>query len=117
MGRGKINKNNKDKQKRSRIFQNNNQHDENQFLETLKKQGLRLKVQLGDGNCLFRSIADQQYGDTNKHHELRVEVIKYMTENKEFFKCFMEDGKFYYLVNSIIFLLLIMMMIIIIIIR
>lgn len=52
---------------------------------------LRIKPSLSDGNCLFRSIADQIYGDSNKHSDLRQRVIKYMKENEEYIKLFIDD--------------------------
>ena len=109
MGRGK-NKANKEKQKRSRIFYQSNNVNQSKFSETLKQQGLRLKIQCGDGNCLFRSIGDQVYGDTNKHSELRSLVVSYLTENMEYFKMFMEDGNHITHSYSYIFLFLLLLL-------
>lgn len=46
---------------------------------------------MSDGNCLFRSIADQIYGDSNKHSYLRKLVITYMKEHEEYIKLFLDD--------------------------
>lgn len=57
----------------------------------LHKIGLGIKDIQGDGNCLFRALADQLYGDQNsdkQHKRLRQETIEYMQLNKKFFEPF-----------------------------
>lgn len=57
----------------------------------LEKIGLGLKEIPGDGNCLFRALADQLYGGQEGqklHGRLRNETVKYMLKNKEDFEPF-----------------------------
>lgn len=43
-----------------------------------------------DGNCLFRALSDQLYGDYgNCHEEIRSDICDYMEENKDDFKVFL----------------------------
>ena len=46
-----------------------------------------------DGNCLFRSIADQLEGNEKLHRKYRSDAIAYMEENKEEFIPFIEDDE------------------------
>lgn len=64
----------------------------------LESHGLQVYSMRGDGNCLFRSIAHQLYGDqeyndnsSNKHIEIRMKIVDYMEAHEELFKLFMED--------------------------
>ena len=61
------------------------------FKVKLQKKGLWLKENAGDGNCFFRAIADQIYGNEYRHVTLRREVIDHLKANKEEFKLFMEN--------------------------
>ena len=49
-----------------------------QFLLALKKQGLEIVEQAGDGNCLFRAISLQVYGDASMHLEVRHRCLDFM---------------------------------------
>jgi hypothetical protein len=43
-----------------------------------------------DGNCLFRALADQLYGDYgNCHEEIRSDICDYMAANQDDFKVFL----------------------------
>ncbi|GES81360.1 cysteine proteinase [Rhizophagus clarus] len=44
--------------------------------QQLKKMGLYCKEIAGDGNCLFRSLSDQFYGNTKQHSKIRKEMRK-----------------------------------------
>ena len=50
--------------------------------EELKKLGLRTKIVKGDGNCYFRAIADQLFGDEDLHYIVRFDVVEYMRKNQ-----------------------------------
>lgn len=48
----------------------------------------------GDGNCLFRALSDQYYGDGGKggrHQEIRRNVCQYMKDNREHFEPFLDE--------------------------
>ena len=44
----------------------------------LKKRGLEIREQDGDGNCLFRAISLQVYGDPNMHGDVRKQCMDHM---------------------------------------
>jgi len=50
-----------------------------------------LKVK-GDGNCLFRSIALQTYGDEDLHLMIRLKSMQYIEAEKDYFKNYIEGG-------------------------
>jgi len=45
----------------------------------------------GDGNCLFRSIADQIEGVEANHRKYRDMGVQHMKDNKDFFKFFLDE--------------------------
>ncbi|POG59875.1 hypothetical protein GLOIN_2v1718436 [Rhizophagus irregularis DAOM 181602=DAOM 197198] len=61
--------------------------------QQLKKMGLYCKEIDGDGNCLFRSLSDQFYGNTKQHSKIRKEVCDYLERNRDHFQYFVEDDK------------------------
>ena len=63
------------------------------FREQLRTYNLQLKEIDGDGNCLFRAIADQLWGDESEHVKLRSDTANYIEENKEMYKFFIEDDE------------------------
>lgn len=48
------------------------------FSATLKKHGLEIREQEGDGNCLFRAISLQVYGDSSMHSDVRKQCMDFM---------------------------------------
>ncbi len=46
----------------------------------------------GDGNCLFRSVADQLHGDQTLHKKYRAATVEYMLANKEEYIPFMNEN-------------------------
>ena len=44
--------------------------------------GLVVKKAFGDGNCLFRSAAEQIYGDEEMHAVVRKKCMDYLVSNK-----------------------------------
>jgi hypothetical protein len=44
----------------------------------LKAEGLEIKRVDGDGNCMFRSIADQLCSDPDAHALYRSQILRYM---------------------------------------
>lgn len=49
-----------------------------EFLVALKKRGLELREQEGDGNCLFRAASLQVYGDPSMHGDVRKQCLDFM---------------------------------------
>ncbi|KAF4131928.1 OTU-like cysteine protease domain-containing protein [Phytophthora infestans] len=48
--------------------------------------GLRIYDIEGDGNCLFRSVSHQVYGDDSHHALVRAACMNYMESEKEYFE-------------------------------
>eukprot|EP00644_Phytophthora_capsici_P014955 jgi/Phyca11/577359/estExt2_Genewise1.C_PHYCAscaffold_1090016 len=48
--------------------------------------GLRIYPIEGDGNCLFRSVSHQVYGDDSHHALVRAACMDYMESEKEYFE-------------------------------
>jgi len=63
-----------------------------QFRSYLKDQRFRVVEILGDGNCLFRSIAFLVCGDQEKHERYRRLAVQYIIVNKNNFKDFLEES-------------------------
>ncbi|KAJ2077351.1 2-oxoglutarate dehydrogenase E1 component [Coemansia sp. RSA 988] len=57
----------------------------------LKKSGLYCKDMAGDGNCLFRALADQVDGSPEMHLRHREAVCDYMQRHPDEFSPFVED--------------------------
>ena len=68
--------------------------DDNAFVQALKKKGLEIVEQAGDGNCLFRAISLQVYGDPNMHAEVRARCMDFMAVNEEHFGEFVTGETF-----------------------
>lgn len=100
-------------QSKSNIFprNNNNNHEEEkhndartrritnlspeyvQYLEALARRNLQVVSVEGDGNCLFRAVAHQIYGNEDFHNTVRQKCVDYMESEAEFFSQFVEGGK------------------------
>lgn len=48
------------------------------YERALRNQGLRVVPVEGDGNCLFRSVSHQVYGDDSHHRLVRARCMEYM---------------------------------------
>ncbi|XAR60157.1 Ubiquitinyl hydrolase 1 [Bertholletia excelsa] len=55
-------------------------------------KGLEVKRMLADGNCLFRAIADQVYGDPEGYDLVRQMCIDYMEQERDHFSQFITEG-------------------------
>ena len=51
---------------------------EKRFVQILQMRGFVLHPALPDGNCLFRSVADQMYGDQSFHDVVREATMNWM---------------------------------------
>lgn len=66
----------------------------NHYIGALNAQPIPLKVVSvpGDGNCLFRSVAHQVYGDYELHNLVRQRCMDYMEADAGFYSQFVEGG-------------------------
>ncbi|KAL5014916.1 hypothetical protein ScPMuIL_009186 [Solemya velum] len=68
------------------------------FEATLKeKKNLTIKKMEEDGACLFRSVADQVYGDQEMHGVVRKHCIDYMAKNADYFTQYVTEDFTLYL--------------------
>jgi OTU domain-containing protein 5 len=51
---------------------------EQKFVEVLRGRGLEIRKQAGDGNCLFRAVSEQVYGDPEMHGQVRRLSLEFM---------------------------------------
>jgi len=61
--------------------------------QALKEFGLRIKIVEGDGNCLFRALADQLHGDESLHHKEREKTVDFIESHKDQFACFLDESE------------------------
>jgi len=66
-------------------------YDETAFEEQLKSSGFLIKRMAGDGNCLFRAVADQVYGDSEMHDEVRRRCMDYMEKERDHYSQFVTE--------------------------
>lgn len=65
-----------------------------EYVQDLKKKGLEIAEQAGDGNCLFRAVSLQVYGDASMHAEVRARCMDFMAVNEEHFGEFVTGETF-----------------------
>jgi len=65
--------------------------NEKAFEEQLKKKGFIIIRMLGDGNCLFRAVAHQVYGDAEMHDEVRKRCLEYMEKERDHYSQFLAE--------------------------
>lgn len=67
-------------------------HNERKFREELKNRKHFVIVdQESDGNCLFRSVAHQVYGDDRLHNVVREKCLDYIASQSYFFQSFIDN--------------------------
>ena len=66
-------------------------HDDDSFRKTLLSNGsFSINEMSADGNCCFRSLSDQLYGDYgNRHDIIRQEICGFLEDNKDEFAVFL----------------------------
>lgn len=66
------------------------------YRTALDRMGFSLKPVEGDGNCLFRSVSHQVYGDDSHHAIVRAAAVQYMRIEREWFRPFVasDDREF-----------------------
>jgi len=73
---------------------NNSNRREHELRVSLKKRGLEIREQDGDGNCLFRAISLQVYGDPNMHGDVRKQCMDHMERDQGHFSQFVTGEPF-----------------------
>lgn len=63
------------------------------YVNALQEKDLDVIKVSGDGNCLFRAVAHQIYGDESYHHIVRQKCMDYMESEAEFFSQFVVGGR------------------------
>ncbi|TMW63538.1 hypothetical protein Poli38472_002479 [Pythium oligandrum] len=56
------------------------------YRDALASEGLQIRAVEGDGNCLFRAVSHQVYGDDQYHGLVRRLCMDYMESEKEYFE-------------------------------
>ncbi|KAG8460007.1 hypothetical protein KFE25_011056 [Diacronema lutheri] len=59
----------------------------------LKRLGLRVRNVEPDGNCQFRAVADQLYGDPDRYRQVRTMAIAELERNAQLYKGFVTDDE------------------------
>ena len=61
------------------------------FEELLKEKGCAIEKMEEDGNCFYRAVARQVYGDPEKYQKVRDEVVDHVITHKSYFSSFDTD--------------------------
>ncbi|CAN1192001.1 OVARIAN TUMOR DOMAIN-containing deubiquitinating enzyme 7 [Linum perenne] len=77
--------------KTPKVKQQGKQADLTLFRDQLDGLGLKIIQVTADGNCFFRSLADQLAGNEEEHEKYRSMVVQYIRKNREIFEPFLED--------------------------
>jgi len=59
--------------------------------ELREKKGYIIRPMAMDGNCLFRSVADQVYGDAEMHDQVRERCIDYIVAERDHYSQFITE--------------------------
>jgi len=65
--------------------------DSEHLQERLNSVGLEIHQMNADGNCLFRSVADQIYGDPEKHELVRSLCMDFMEKERDHYSQFVTE--------------------------
>jgi OTU-like cysteine protease len=75
-------------------------NDEQRFGELLRRKCSYSIIDMApDGNCLFRAISHQVYGDQDWHHIVRARCVEYLRNQLAFYEQWMADDPETYLSN------------------
>ncbi|XP_060537124.1 OTU domain-containing protein 5 isoform X2 [Cylas formicarius] len=61
------------------------------FSRCMSSLGYEIKQINEDGACLFRSIADQVYGDQEFHYQVRQDCMNYIVQNRDYFEPYVTE--------------------------
>lgn len=59
----------------------------------MTSHGVIRKPIVGDGNCLFRAMADQLGYGESRHREIRIKVVEAIRADKEYFANFIDEDE------------------------
>ena len=79
------------RKKENRAPSDEEDEDVSALVAQLRPLRLALREVPGDGNCLFRALSDQLYGEDARHAEIRADVVDYMRRNRGDFEPFLVD--------------------------
>ncbi|CAN0171642.1 unnamed protein product, partial [Hapterophycus canaliculatus] len=65
---------------------------ERAFEAELRSKGWELRRQEGDGNCLFRAISQQIYGDPGMHGDIRRQCLDFMRKERDHYSQFVAEA-------------------------
>ena len=77
---------------KNRKFITSNKDQEEKIKNNLEKLNFFIKKIEGDGNCMFRAVSDQIYGNEEYHYIIREKCMKYLLIERKFFSQFVEGG-------------------------
>ena len=77
---------------KNRKFITLNEDQEEKIRENLQKINFLIKQMGGDGNCMFRAVSDQIYGNEDYHNIIREKCMDYLMIERDFFSQFVEGG-------------------------
>merc|ERR1712137_1399260 len=70
----------------------NREVDEATLVELVRNRGFTIVPMEGDGNCMFRAIAHQMYGDQDMHDQIRLLTMNYMEVNRDYYSQYVYQG-------------------------
>lgn len=59
----------------------------------LAKFGLKVRDVAADGNCLFRALSHQLFGEEGEHAAVRREICQHMSAHSDWYQLFVEDDE------------------------
>ena len=77
---------------KNRKFITLNKDQEEKIKDKIEKLDFFIKKMGGDGNCMFRAVSDQVYGNEDYHGIIREKCMKYLLIERQFFSQFVEGG-------------------------
>ncbi len=63
------------------------------YTQQVAAAGLYIRDMKGDGNCLFRSVADQLYSSEHRHDAVRQRLLDFVEAHRDDFEPFVEDDE------------------------
>jgi len=80
-------------ERRAKVRKSASASDAAKMRHQLAPLGLQVVEVTGDGNCFFRSVADQICGRPEQHARFRQEIMDFVEEHEDDFKWFIEDDE------------------------